>query len=337
MVQAGVAEAERNFAALVVGNDAPNFSAGANLMLLLLEAHDGNWDEIDLMVRTFQRATMSLRYAQVPVVAAPAGLTLGGGCEVVLHADRVQAAAETYVGLVEVGVGLIPAGAGTKEMLARAVEPLAPTADLLAAVQRVFETIGFARVSTSAHDAIGIGYLRDVDGVSMNRERLMADAKRRALERVRDGYQAPQRRAAIRVGGESLRATLELGVHLAWRAGRISDHDALIGRKLAWILAGGATAARDRRDRRVPAGSRTRGVPLALRRTEDARAHPAHVEDGEDAQELTLTSLSVSSHPTERTNDTTRADERMIDIGSGIPLVLVPGIQGRWEWMRPTV
>jgi 3-hydroxyacyl-CoA dehydrogenase len=239
MVQAGVAEAERNFAALVVGNDAPNFSAGANLMLLLLEAHDGNWDEIDLMVRTFQRATMSLRYAQVPVVVAPAGLALGGGCEVVLHADRVQAAAETYVGLVEVGVGLIPAGAGTKEMLARAVEPLAPTADLLAAVQRVFETIGFARVSTSAHDAIGIGYLRDVDGVSMNRERLMTDAKRRALERVRDGYQAPQRRAAIRVGGESLRATLELGVHLAWRAGRISDHDALIGRKLAWILAGG--------------------------------------------------------------------------------------------------
>ena len=239
MVQAGVAEAERNFAALVVGNDAPNFSAGANLMLLLLEAHDGNWDEIDLMVRTFQRATMSLRYAQVPVVAAPAGLTLGGGCEVVLHADRVQAAAETYVGLVEVGVGLIPAGAGTKEMLARAVEPLAPTADLLAAVQRVFETIGFARVSTSAHDAIGIGYLRDVDGVSMNRERLITDAKRRALARVRDGYHAPQRRTSIRVGGESLRATLELGVHLAWRAGRISDHDALVGRKLAWILAGG--------------------------------------------------------------------------------------------------
>jgi 3-hydroxyacyl-CoA dehydrogenase len=239
MLQAGVVEAERNFAALVVGNEASNFSAGANLMLLLLEAHDGNWDEIDLMVRAFQRATMSLRYAQVPVVAAPAGLTLGGGCEVVLHADRVQAAAETYVGLVEVGVGLIPAGGGTKEMLARAVEPLPPSTDLLPAVQRVFETIGFARVSTSAHDGIGIGYLRDVDGVSMNRERLMTDAKRRALGRVRDGYQAPSLRGAIRVGGDSLRAALELGVHLAWRAGRISDHDALIGRKLAWVLAGG--------------------------------------------------------------------------------------------------
>ena len=124
MLQAGVAEAERNFAALVVGNDAPNFSAGANLMLLLLEAQEGNWDEIDLMVRSFQRATTSLRYAQVPVVAAPAGLALGGGCEVVLQADRTQAAAETYMGLVEVGVGLIPAGAGTTEMLARAVEGL---------------------------------------------------------------------------------------------------------------------------------------------------------------------------------------------------------------------
>ena len=124
MINAGVAEAERNFQALVVGNDAPNFSAGANLMLLLLEAQEGNWDEIDLMVRAFQGATSALRFAKVPVVVAPAGLTLGGGCEVALHGDRVQAAAETYIGLVEVGVGLIPAGGGTKEMLARAAEAL---------------------------------------------------------------------------------------------------------------------------------------------------------------------------------------------------------------------
>ena len=122
MINAGVAEAERNFQALVVGNDAPNFSAGANVMLLLLEAQEGNWDEIDLMVRGFQGATGALRFAKVPVVVAPAGLALGGGCEVALHGDRVQAAAETYIGLVEVGVGLIPAGGGTKEMLARAVE-----------------------------------------------------------------------------------------------------------------------------------------------------------------------------------------------------------------------
>ena len=122
MLQAGVKEAASRFRALVVGNDAPNFSAGANLMLLLLEAQEGNWDEIDLMVRAFQGATMSLKHSDVPVVVAPAAMTLGGGCEVVLHADRVQAAAETYMGLVEVGVGLIPAGGGTKEMLARAMD-----------------------------------------------------------------------------------------------------------------------------------------------------------------------------------------------------------------------
>jgi 3-hydroxyacyl-CoA dehydrogenase len=144
------------------------------------------------------------------------------------------------MGLVEVGVGLIPAGAGTKEMLARAVEDLPPRADLLPPVQRVFETIGFAKVSGSGHDATRIGYLRHVDGVSINRERLLADAKARALERVREGYQAPRERTAIRVGGESLCAALQLGVHLAWRAGHISDHDALIGRKLGWILAGGS-------------------------------------------------------------------------------------------------
>ncbi len=179
MLHAGVKEAATNFAALVVGNDAPNFSAGANLMLLLLEAQEGNWDEVDLMVRAFQGATMALKYADVPVVVAPAGLTLGGGCEIALHGDRVQAAAETYMGLVEVGVGLIPAGGGTKEMLARAMDVLPRGADLLPAVQRVFETIGFAKVSTSGPDAARIGYLRDVDGVTMNRERLIADAKAR--------------------------------------------------------------------------------------------------------------------------------------------------------------
>src|SRR5262249_43255318 len=145
-------------------NEAVNFSAGANVMLLLLEAQEGNWDEIDLMVRAFQGATSALRHAKVPVAVAPTGLTLGGGCEVALHADRVQAAAESYIGLVEVGVGLIPAGGGTKEMLARAVEDLPPNADLLPHVQRVFETIGFARVATSAQDARAMGYLRDVDG-----------------------------------------------------------------------------------------------------------------------------------------------------------------------------
>lgn len=240
MLQAGVAEAAKNFSALVVGNDAPNFSAGANLMLLLLEAQEENWDEIDLMIRVFQQMTMGLRYAPIPVIAAPAGLTLGGGVEVVLHADRVQAAAETYMGLVEVGVGLIPGGGGTKEMLARAVEGMPPgTTDMLPFVQRAFETIAFGKLSGSGPDALRLGYLQSTDGFTMNRERLLSDAKARALQRARDGYQPPVPRTAIRVGGETVLSALKLGIHLALRAGRISDHDALIGRALARIVSGG--------------------------------------------------------------------------------------------------
>jgi 3-hydroxyacyl-CoA dehydrogenase len=242
MLQAGVKEAAANFAALVVGNDALHFSAGANLMLLLLEAQEGNWDEVDLMVRAFQQATMALKHADVPVVVCPGGLALGGGCEIALHADRVQAAAETYVGLVEVGVGLIPAGGGTKEMLARAMDELPAGADPLPFVQRVFETIGFAKVSTSGADARRLGYLRAADGITMNRDRLLEDAKTIALARA-TGYVPARPRTASRVGGSNVLAALKLGVHLAWRAGRISDHDALIGRKLAWILAGGDVAA----------------------------------------------------------------------------------------------
>jgi len=240
MLQAGLKEAAANFAALVVGNDAPDFSAGANLMLVLLEAQEGNWDEIDLMVRTFQAVNLAIRYSAVPVIVCPAGRTLGGGCEIAVHADRVQAAAESYIGLVEVGVGLIPAGGGTKELLARAMADVPRgTADLLPLVQPVFETIGFAKVSTSAEHARQLGLLRETDAVTMNRERLIADAKALALARARDGYRPPLR-PAIPVGGEGVLAALNLGVHLAWRAGRISDHDALIGRALARLLAGGA-------------------------------------------------------------------------------------------------
>jgi len=240
MLQAGVREAAKNFSALVVGNEGVNFSAGANLMLVLLEAQEENWDEIDAMVRAFQQSTMALRYADVPVIVAPAGLSLGGACEIALHGDRIQAAAETYLGLVEVGVGLIPAGGGTKEMTARAADQRpAGVADLLPPIQRAFEAIGFAKVSTSAPDALRLGYLQSTDGVTMNRERLIADAKASALRRVAEGYQPPVPRAAVPVGGDTVLAPLKLGIHLAWRAGRISDHDAVIGRKLATIMAGG--------------------------------------------------------------------------------------------------
>jgi 3-hydroxyacyl-CoA dehydrogenase len=228
MLQRGVREAADNFLALVVAAEGANFSVGANLMLLLLEAQEGNWEDIDAMVRSFQKSTTGLRYSEVPVVVAPFGMTLGGGCEIVLHGDRVQAAAESYIGLVEVGVGLIPAGGGTKEMLLRL------------GAQKAFETIGFAKTSTSAPDARHLGYLREVDHWTMNRDRVVFDAKQLALQRVQEGYRPPARPADVAVGGDAIRATLDLGVHLAWRAGRISDHDAVIGRKLSWILAGGS-------------------------------------------------------------------------------------------------
>jgi 3-hydroxyacyl-CoA dehydrogenase len=226
MLQRGVREASQNFRALVVAAEGANFSVGANLMLLLLEAQEGNWEEIDAMIRTFQKTTTGLRYSDVPVVVAPFGLALGGGCEIVLHGDRVQAAAESYMGLVEVGVGLIPAGAGTKEMLLR----IGP--------EKAFETIGFGKTSTSAPEALRLGYLRPVDGWTMNRDRLVFDAKQEALKRAQDGYRPPVRLTGIPVGGDAVRATLDLGVHLAWRAGRISDHDATIGRKLSRVLSG---------------------------------------------------------------------------------------------------
>lgn len=245
MIEAGVRAAADGHLGLVVGTDGPHFSAGANLMLLLLSAQEGDWDEIDLMVRGFQRATMALRLSPVPVVVATGGLALGGGCEIALHGDRVQAAAETYIGLVEVGVGLIPAGGGTKEMLARAMEAMPDrSGDLLPHVQRVFETIAFGKVSTSAPHARQLGYLRDADGLTMNRDRVIEDAKRAVLARAGAGYQPPVMRAAIPVGGPDVHAALSLGVHLARRADRISDHDARIGCALARILTGGSVAHR---------------------------------------------------------------------------------------------
>jgi 3-hydroxyacyl-CoA dehydrogenase len=238
MIRDGVDRAAHDFAALVIGHESEPFSAGANLALLLMAAQDGEWDDVDAMVRAFQATTLAVKYSAVPVVLAPAGLALGGACELGLHADRIHSAAELYLGLVEVGVGLIPAGGGTKEMILRA-NARAAGGDAQAALRDAFETIGFGRVSTSADDARRLGFLRDVDGVTMNRDRLIADAKAHALRRVADGYAPPQPPLAIPVGGADVLAVLRLGVHLAHRAGRISDHDATIGRGLARVIAGG--------------------------------------------------------------------------------------------------
>ena len=195
------------------------------------------------MVRTFQNATAALRYADVPVVVCPAGLTLGGGCEVLLHGDRVQAAAESYIGLVEVGVGLIPGRRRHQgDAGARGRGRAAAGGSAAARPARRSRRSGSPRWRRAPPTPAALGFVRDVDAISMNRERQIADAKAMALERVREGYRPPARRTAVRVGGETVLAALKLGVHLAWRAGRISDHDALVGRTLATILAGGALA-----------------------------------------------------------------------------------------------
>jgi 3-hydroxyacyl-CoA dehydrogenase len=240
MLEAGVDEAERNFEALVVGSEAPNFSAGADLALVVRAMEAGRWDELEGFIRGFQNATMRLRTAAVPVVVAPQGLTLGGGCEIALHGDRVQASAETYIGLVETAIGLIPGAGGTKEMTARAAEA-AGDGDLLPGVQRAFETVAFGRRSTSGSGARALGYLRDVDGITMNRDRLLADARAVALARARGGHVQLRERTAIRVGGDQVRAPLLRGVDEARRAGRISDHDALVSGALASVMSGGAS------------------------------------------------------------------------------------------------
>ena len=242
MLKVALNEVEKNFVGLVVGNQGQNFSVGANLMLMLMEAQDENWEELDMIGRFFQQSVMSLRYSPKPVVVAPFQMVFGGGCEMVLHADRVRASAETYIGLVEVGVGIIPAGCGTKEMLVRALDSIPADmkeADPFPFVKRAFETIALAKVATSAEEARGFGFLREEDSISMNPDRLIADAKKEVLALAASGYVQPQPRTDIRALGNPALATLKLGVHLMKRAGYISDHDALIGEKLARILTGG--------------------------------------------------------------------------------------------------
>lgn len=239
MMKFAVDEVERNFVGLVIGNQGEHFSAGANLMMLLLAAQEEEWDEIDSMVQMFQQVNMRLKYSSKPVVVAPFGLTLGGGCEIVLHADHVQAAAETYMGLVEVGVGLLPAGGGTKEMTIRAMETAqkTPDADPLVFLKQVFETIGMAKVSSSAQEARKLGFLRPSDGISMNSDRLIADAKRQVIH-LAESYVEPQPRECL-VLGEAGLAAFKVALHLMKRGGYISEHDELIGKKIAKILCGG--------------------------------------------------------------------------------------------------
>jgi 3-hydroxyacyl-CoA dehydrogenase len=236
-----------NFDAFVITNDAQNFSVGANLMLLLMSIQEQEWDDIDLAIRQFQGMTQAIKFSPKPVVAAPFGLTLGGGTEISLHTAARQPHAELYMGLVEVGVGLLPGAGGCKEMLLRASDSAqsirkdgrGESVETMEAMKKAFETIATAKIATSAYEARGLGFLSPSDNVTMNRERLLSDAKARALELVRSGYEPPQRRNHIPAPGENILAALKMGVHLMRQGEYISDHEVKIGTKVAEVLCGG--------------------------------------------------------------------------------------------------
>jgi 3-hydroxyacyl-CoA dehydrogenase len=235
-----------NFDAFVITSDAQNFSVGANIMLLLMAVQEEEWDDVDMMVRQFQGMTQAIKFSPKPVVCAPFGMTLGGGCEISLHSTARHPHAELYMGLVEVGVGLLPGGGGCKEMTLRAVdaaEAVRPggrgeSVEFMEGFKRIFETIAMAQVSTSVAEARNLGFLSNGDQVTMNRDRLLADAKAHAIELTRN-YKPPRPRTDIPAAGESILATLKLGVHLMRQAEYISDHEVKIGNKVAEVLCGG--------------------------------------------------------------------------------------------------
>ena len=235
------------FDAFVITNDATNFSVGANVMLLLMSVQEEEWDDVDLAIRQFQGMTQAIKFSPKPVVSAPFGLTLGGGCEISLHAAARQPHAELYMGLVEVGVGLLPGGGGCKEMLLRAVDSAASirpdgrgeSVEVMEAMKKAFETIATAKVATSAEEARGLGFLSSSDRITMNRERVLSDAKARALELVRAGYEPPVMRTNIPAPGENILAALKMGVYLMRQGEFISDHELKLGSKIAEVLCGG--------------------------------------------------------------------------------------------------
>jgi len=232
LIRAGIEESSKNFEAMIIANQGENFSVGANLMLVLLAAQEEEWEELEAAINRFQQATMMIKYAPKPVVSAPFGMTLGGGCEIAIHSARVQASAETYMGLVEVGVGVIPGAGGTKETLVR-----------FGSAQKAFELIGYAKVSTSAAEARALGLLRPQDQISMNPERLIEDAKSLALA-IAPSYVAGVPRTDVEVGGAEDLALLKTGIYLARQANYITEYDTVVGEKLAYVLCGGPLTGR---------------------------------------------------------------------------------------------
>ena len=243
-IQKSVDIAEKNFAGLVLGNQGENFSAGANLAMMLMFAVEQEFDELDFACRTFQNTSMRIRYSSIPVVVAPHHLTLGGGCEFCLHADSVQTAAETYIGLVEFGVGIIPAGAGTKEMTLRAGDAYQEGEIEFPELQKRFLNIATAKVATSASEAFDMDIFRNgIDDISMNEKRVIADAKAKVLQLVHEGYTVPAQRNDIYVLGRNALGSFYAGIEAMVYGAYASEHDKLIARKLAYVMCGGDLSA----------------------------------------------------------------------------------------------
>ncbi|WP_227937351.1 3-hydroxyacyl-CoA dehydrogenase/enoyl-CoA hydratase family protein [Alkalihalobacillus deserti] len=237
MINKSIAEVEKNYKGLIINNQGKNFCVGANLMLILMEAQDDNFFELEMVVRQFQQTMANIRYSEKPVVAAPFGMTLGGGTEICLPSASIQASLETYMGLVEVGVGLIPGGGGNKELYLRNLEKSGGT-DLQAVANKTFESIAMANVSTSAEEAKESGFLSERDGIVINGDLLIDRAKKEVLHLSDTGYRAPERKK-IPVVGETGYGTMLLGAKTMKFGGMISDHDLKIAEKLAFVLAGG--------------------------------------------------------------------------------------------------
>lgn len=236
--------AENGYKGLVIGNDAPNFSVGANLMMIAMMAMEQEYDELDMAIRQFQKTTMRCRYSGVPVVSAPHGMTLGGGCEVTLHSDAVVASAETYMGLVEVGVGLIPGGGGTKEMALRTSDSLKNGDPILPTLQDNFLTVAMAKTSTSGFETYGLNLMRKgTDRVVINSKRVIAEAKAEVINLFDKGYMQPAHRNDIQVLGKTGLGTLTVGVESFVAGGYISEHDAKIAKKVAYVMCGGDLSA----------------------------------------------------------------------------------------------
>ncbi len=235
-----VEEAEKNFVGMVVGNQESNFCVGANVGMVVMASQAGEWEMLDKAVKAFQDAVMALKYARVPVVAAPFQMTLGGGMEIILHCDRIHAAAETYMGQVEMGVGLLPGGGGNKELLIRYIEGLREDThvDMLPYVQKAFEAIAMATVATSARHAQQLGFMRPTDKVTVNQDYLLHDAKNTVLAMVLEGYEAPSPKP-IKVIGEYGIAAFKVGVESMLWGGHISEHDKKIANEIAFVLCGG--------------------------------------------------------------------------------------------------